>query len=529
MWILDETGKEVAFADDSYFDKDPRIIFAAPRDGEYVLRISGFREAGSAAAEYRLLVGQTAFASYVFPAGGRRGESVEVLIDGVNLDQVTAIGLDGAGAKGQILDREKNRLRARLAISAESRTGVYNLRLWERDRELPNSVPFVVSDFRELVLHGPPPSTPLDLSSPMVINRVIAQPHQKDNFLIDASAGEQLMIQGDAMILGNFLDPAVTIFDEAGQPVAYMDEAAPNGFDKEPTTVDFHLVHRFEKAGRYRVEFRDASLRGDKSFVYRLLIGKAEPRFEVYTQTNQVTVVAGEAAILPVRVRRFGGWNAPVEVWVEGLPVRVESKRTIAEPVNTRFRGTFSEDFFFDGTNVELPLQAHGGAKPGSTPVQVRAKGTFAGHTMEQSAPVHYPWQQTGYLRGPAGDQQMILTVAPPPPFDLEGPASVNLKAGVLTDVELSIRWMAAHTGKSGLRFEAVRLPEGVRIDHVDVAEDALTAHVFLSAGSALPARSARFSLIGSMETEGGVYKAAHDIVVQLIKAKAHASEGNVP
>src|SRR5262249_40132052 len=146
--------------------------------------------------------------------------------------------------------------------------------------------------------------------------------------------------------------------------------------------------------------------------------------------TNQVSVVAGQTAVLPVRIRRFGGWNAPVEVWVEGLPARVESQHTTAEPVNTRFRGTFSEDFFFDGTNVELPLQAHSGAKPSCTPVQVRAKGVFDGRTMEQTARVHYPWQQTGYLRGPGADQQMMLTVAPPPAFDLEGPASVDLNAG---------------------------------------------------------------------------------------------------
>ena len=196
---------------------------------------------------------------------------------------------------------------------------------------------------------------------------------------------------------------------------AYMDEAAPNGFDKEPTTVDFRLVHRFEKSGHYRVEMRDAALHGHETFVYRLLIGKIEPRFEVYAQTNQVSVVPGHTATLPVRVRRFGGWDAPVEVWVDGLPARVESKKMIAEPINTRFRGTFSEDFFFDGTNVELPLQKRTGAKAAATPVRVHARGTFEGRTIEATAAVHYPWQQTGYLRGPGQDQNMVLTVAQVP------------------------------------------------------------------------------------------------------------------
>src|SRR5437899_12530343 len=108
-----------------------------------------------------------------------------------------------------------------------------------------------------------------------------------------------------------------------------MDEAAPNGFDKAPTTVDFRLAHAFERAGRYRLEFHDAGLRGHASFVYRLLAGRAEPRFEVYTLTNQVSVVPNQTAVLPIQVRRFGGWDAPVEVWAEGLPGSVESKRVV--------------------------------------------------------------------------------------------------------------------------------------------------------------------------------------------------------
>src|SRR2546426_6046874 len=56
-------------------------------------------------------------------------------------------------------------------------------------------------------------------------------------------------------------------------------------------TLSLHdaLPISFERAGRYRLEFHDAGLRGHASFVYRLLAGRAEPRFEVYTLTNQVS------------------------------------------------------------------------------------------------------------------------------------------------------------------------------------------------------------------------------------------------
>src|SRR4029450_13686739 len=167
--------------------------------------------------------------------------------------------------------------RARIAIPAGSTPGVYPLRLRSGEIELPNAVPFVVSEFREEVVADGERQTSLEMKSPVVLNGVIRTSHKKDASTIEAGAGERWTFQGDAMSLGNFLDAAVTILDEAANVVAYMDEAAPNGFDKEPTTVDFRLVPRFEKAGRYRVELRDAALRGHETFVYRLLVGKIEP------------------------------------------------------------------------------------------------------------------------------------------------------------------------------------------------------------------------------------------------------------
>lgn len=527
LWVLDSEGREVAFADDSYFDKDPRIVFKAHKKGEYVLRVSGFRESGSAAAQYRLLVGEMPYADAVFPAGGRRGTAVEVSLSGVNLNQITAIQLDGLRASATVTKKSATKLDVRIAIPGDSTPGIYRLRIYTGDIELPNGLPFVVSDLRELLADSGRDTT-FDGRSPGVINGVIRSAHQKDGFVIDAAAGERWTFQGDAMILGNFLDPTVTIFDESGNVVAYMDEVAPNGFDKEPTTVDFRLVHRFEKSGRYRVEMRDAALHGHETFVYRLLIGKVEPRFEVYAQTNQVSVVPGQTATLPVRVRRFGGWDAPVEVWVDGLPARIESKKMIAEPANTRFRGTFSEDFFFDGTNVELPLQAHTGAKAGVTPVQVYARGSFEGHTMEVAAAVHYPWQQTGYLRGPGQDQQMMLTVAQVPLFELDGPSSIKLDSSGAADIPLSIRWSGAPATRANLKFEAAQLPEGVRIDRIEVAKDAAVAHVFVRATGL--AGSGSLSLVGSVETNGGVYrKAARNIELVVAKPATAAAGGNTP
>ena len=524
--LLDGHGREIASQDDFYFDKDPRLVYRFAESGEYVLRVSGFREAGSNASEYRLLMGELPALSYVFPAGARRGSTAELTLAGSNLNGVESVLLDGASVKTEILEKANDRLKVRITVPAEHEPGFYKMRVRAAGAEIPNPVIFVISDFREVVLSGPPLTEPLDLKTPVIINGSIRRRKQTENFWIEASAGERITIQADGMSLGNFLDPAVTIFDAAGNVAAYIDESAPNGFDKDPPNLDFHLDYTFEKTGRYRIEMRDAGLRGQDDFVYRLLVAHSDPAFELVALTNQVSVLAGGHATLPVRVRRLGGWNTPVKVWVEGLPSRVESQSMTADPVNTRFRGTFGEDFFFDGTNVDLPLQAHGGASFGAWPLHVRARGTMEGKTIERSAVVFYPWQQTGYIRGKAQDQELLLTVASAPIFDLEGPASLQLTPGKSAEIPLRVRWFAEAVNVALLRIEAGRQPAGLKLDRYQVNPGGDTITVWVTVDEQMKHNPDRLSLVAVMPVGDKTYrKAAPDIELRLTGKK---NEGEV-
>jgi hypothetical protein len=172
--------------------------------------------------------------------------------------------------------------------------------------------------------------------------------------------------------------------------------------------------------GNFRVEMRDAGLRGRPDLIYRLRVSRSDPDFEVSTLVPQATIVEGGDATFLVRVRRVGGWNTAVEVWVEDAPPGVASQRVIAQPVNTRFRGTFGEDFFFDGTNIDVPLKAQEGAPAGAWPLRVKARGVMNGKAVERTAVVFHHWYQTGFLRGPTQEQQFILTVSKPFPNGAE-------------------------------------------------------------------------------------------------------------
>ena len=515
--LLNSRGREIAFQDDFYFDKDPRLVYRFTEPGEYVLRVSGFREAGSTASEYRLLMGELPALSYVFPAGGQRGSTAEVMLAGANLSSVEGVLLDGVSVKTEVLEKSSDRLTVRVTIPLDADPGFYKMRVRSEGAEMPNPLIFAVSDVSEVVLSGLPSTEPLDLTNPLIINGAIRRWKQADSFWIDANRGERITIRADGMSLGNFLDPAVTIFDAAGAVTAYMDESAPNGFDKDPPNLDFHLDHTFDKAGRYRIEMRDAGLRGQDDFVYRLLIAHSDPTFELVALTNQISVLAGGNGKIPVRVRRLGGWNTPVKVWVEGLPAPVESQSAVAEPANTRFRGTFGEDFFFDGTNVDLPLQAQQSASLGVWPVRVYARGTMEGKTVERRAVVFYPWQQTGYVRGKTDAQELLVTVAPAPIFDLEGPASVRLTPGKSTEVSLRVRWFAEQRALESLRVETAHLPAGLKLERFEIKPAGDAISVWIAPDGAIRDRSDRLSLVGVLDVGGQKYRrVAPDIEIKL-------------
>ena len=425
--LLDLAGNELAAQDDYYFDKDPRLVHRFAEEGDYVLRLMGFREAGSASSDYRLTVGDVPSATHVFPAGGRRGSTVEIDLTGVNLDKVDGVVLGQGLATAEVVDRSAGRAKVKLEISRDAALGPHPLWLVNGAGELPNPLTFSVSDHPEVSerrFEG------FQISAPVVINGVIDRSEAVDSFELVARAGETYTFDGAGMRLGSFLDPAILIYDAQDNLVAYLDDTAPNAFDKEPPSVDFHLVHTFERAGNYKVLFRDAGKRGHPTFVYRLSVQRAKPDFELSVLTNQMTLRKGKPSTLRVRVRRAGGWNVPVDVWIDDLPKGVASEKMTAAPTNTRIRGTFGEDFFVDGTNVELPLEALSDALPGRWPLVVRGRGVLDGRVVEHAARVAYPWQKTGFIRGFTDEQQMILTLAEPENIsdDRENAATVALK-----------------------------------------------------------------------------------------------------
>jgi hypothetical protein len=232
-------------------------------------------------------------------------------------------------------------------------------------------------------------------------------------------------------------------------------------------------------------------------------------------------VLQGLPGSLLVRVRRIDGWNTPVEVWIEGGVNGVESKRVTALPENTRFRGVFGEDFFLDGTNVELPLQVGQEAPLGTGALSIRARGEMNGKVVEHTAKVVYPWQKTGFVRGLCHDTAMLLTVAKPPLFDLESPPTIQLTAGKPAKLALKIRWFADSAALSPLSIVPTKMPRGITIEAVQAKAGAEKVEMVVEVDEHIEQTAVPIALKVSVRSSASVHtRTTPDIAIKVAKKK---------
>jgi hypothetical protein len=200
--------------------------------------------------------------------------------------------------------------------------------------------------------------------------------------------------------------------------VSHDDRVQQNG--DEPPNLDSYVVYQFTKAGRYVAEIRDCASRGDSNYIYRLAVTRAKPDFDLRSLTPELTLFRGKTVLLPVRVRRFGGWSTPVEVWLEKPPAGITSERVIAQPKDTVVKDNCALDRQLDGTNVSISIHVAAGTPTGLYPLRLRARGVTDGKVVEHTAEILYWWERVGKVSGPVEDQKLIAAVTDLPPVVLE-------------------------------------------------------------------------------------------------------------
>jgi hypothetical protein len=490
--ILDESGAELDFIDDYYIHKDPYLSFAVKKTGDYFVRVAAATEPiatlldGSRYSSYRLVAGAVPHMLHVLPAGARRGATSEVRIAGLNLQNVDRVVLGDSLAEGKVVAASADSLTVRIPVPATVEPGRYPLRAFAGSFEAPLQIQIVVSDLEEkLATPARSRDNPQSITYPVALSGVFDQKKGRDFFAFDARAGERLVFDVDSMKLGFLDDPLVAVYTPDGKLLASHDDRLQQNGD-EPPNLDSYLVYTFEKAGRYIAMIRDCAERGNPNYVYRLAIYPAMPNFDLRSLTPELTLFRGRTVPLPVRVRRFGGWSTPVEVWVENLPPGVTGEKMTAEPKDTIVKDNCALDRQLDGTNVNLLLHIAADSPSGDYPLRLHARGIMDGKVVEHTAEILYWWEHVGKVTGAIEEQKLVATVTDLPAVVFEAPEAVSLAPGKVARLQFLVR--RYDDGKSTLRIEPETPIEGVKFENNELPAGKPNAELKLTASSSFKA-----------------------------------------
>ena len=215
--------------------------------------------------------------SNILPRGVQRGQEVDVTITGSNLDDAEELLLYDEGMEVvsfQHSDRDDRRgkyLHVRLRVSADCPLGAQRMRIRTRSG---------LSEIQNLhvgalpVVEEKEPNT--DFSEPQAISSNVSvhgriDREDVDYFVFEAKQGERLTAEVYGMRLGystgtSYFDPYLAILNEERFELAASDDTALVWNDAVVSIIA-------PKDGKYIIQLRDASYKGDGRAYYLLSVG----------------------------------------------------------------------------------------------------------------------------------------------------------------------------------------------------------------------------------------------------------------
>jgi hypothetical protein len=204
------------------------------------------------------------------PQGGQCGTEVTVTLAGGRIGQdPQQILFYEPGIELKKIERiDDNQAKAVLAIAADCEPGIHALRV-RTATGLTKLRTFHVGTLPEIAEKEPNNAfeSPQPIELGCVVNGVVTN-EDVDYYVVEAKEGERVSIEVEGLRLGRtFFDPALTVFDEKRFEVMVAD-------DSTLLQQDCYCTFKAPKTGRYIIEMRETSFRGDDASSYRLHVGR---------------------------------------------------------------------------------------------------------------------------------------------------------------------------------------------------------------------------------------------------------------
>jgi hypothetical protein len=433
--VQDSSGRPLA-RNEGRGGFDALVDFTAPQDGRFLVIVDDLFSRGSPEMVYRLSVDEAPYEAALFPAGVRRGESVQADLVGEHAEG-PPVTLAGSAPGVRVAETPRGRF------------------------------PFVVGEHPELTLRpgDPVPRTRL----PFALNGRLTRPGQHDLVQVEVGADDvgkpfSFEVYGGrigspallslALAEGEAFRPDKTpLLHSESRPIAYSGRFDTNwpayklGADLFGRDERFDV--RFPRPGLYALQVWEAEGRSGPGFVYRVHAGPAEADFAVAMTPDNPTVSPGASVFLELHPLRRHGLEGPIEVVFPELPEGLTASRGIIRPGESR---SF------------LVLTAAPEAKPGlRLRTRAVARTTAGGRTLTR--PV-IPYEFRDHCRTPIAADETLIAVGRPAPWivTLESDAR-DLAPGGTLKIRLKVD---RRDGKDG------DVPLFVFSDHADLRIEGL-------------------------------------------------------
>jgi hypothetical protein len=303
LQLVDPAGRIVAEAGDT-LGLDPQIEFTAKEAGRYTARV--FCEAfdGFPQAIYRLLLGDVALATSVFPPGGQRGTTIDVQLAGPGIP---------AGTTQKVTIPADELLPLQYVIPELASAA---------DLELP----FLRGKHPESIEAEPnnAAAQASNLQLPMTANSRIDQLGDEDWYRLPLAAGQNVLLETTAhRMLRSPIDTLIEVYDAAGKKLAENDDGIAIDYISmyDYRSMDSRLTFPAPAAGDYFVRVTDQAGSFGPRAVYRLTVSLAEPDFAIWLHPDNVPVWGpGSTSAMVVKINRLDGLGGDIKLSLEGLP-----------------------------------------------------------------------------------------------------------------------------------------------------------------------------------------------------------------
>ena len=292
--LSDARGRTLKIVQEG-FDRDPRLIYAFKTAGTYAIQVRDAMFRGGANFVYKLVAGRVPAVTAYLPLGGKRGEKVDLQLEGVNLGGMStySVQMPASGDRVDVMPATP-------------------------DGPISSPLSLTIGDTSEAVELEPNDQPAQATGIPGGVTVMNGRMHRKgdvDLYRFKPGAAGNLSFQVVGRRMGSRIDSILKIRDAMGKELQSNDDAIGK---------DSRIVMGVQAGAEYLVEVRNLDLGFGGDCFYRLEIAPPGGQdFSLAITPDSINVGQLASAQITVTVTRMNGFSGAIALRLENLPAGI--------------------------------------------------------------------------------------------------------------------------------------------------------------------------------------------------------------